>query len=158
MIKSTWKYRLVLVIMAASAGPIVATPTAAALGTAGTVSASQALALVNQERARAGCVSLRVVRKLQNPAEQQSQDQADRDSFSHDGANGSTSASRLGGLGYSRWGENVAQAQSAHAAVNFWAHSPRHRANMLNCVFTETGLALASSDSGRFYWTQTFGG
>ncbi len=125
---------------------------------ASTVSASQALTLVNQERAKAGCAYLRVVPKLQNPAEQQSQDQANRDSFGHDGANGSTVNNRLGGFGYSRWGENVAQAQSAYAAVNFWSHSPSHRANMVNCVFTETGLALASSNSGRFYWTQTFGG
>jgi uncharacterized protein YkwD len=125
---------------------------------AGTVSASQALTLVNQERAKAGCTSLRVVPKLQNPAQQQSQYQAALDRFGHDGANGSTAESRLGGFGYSRWGENVAQAQSAYAAVNFWSHSARHRANMVNCVFTETGLALASSNSGRFYWTQTFGG
>jgi uncharacterized protein YkwD len=160
MIKKAWTYRLALVvaIMAASVGPVVATPSVAVLDTADAASASQALMLVNQERTKAGCASLRVVPNLQTPAERQSQDQADRDSFGHAGANGSTANSRLSGFGYSRWGENVAQAQSAHTAVNFWSHSPRHRANMLNCVFTDTGLALASSNSGRYYWTQTFGG
>jgi hypothetical protein len=32
------------------------------------------------------------------------------------------------------------------------------RASMLNCTFTDTGLAVARSPSGRLYWTQTFGG
>jgi uncharacterized protein YkwD len=166
MIKSSWKYHLALIvpIVVTSASPIAFTPTAAAVGyitisrTDDTTPARQALMLVNQERARAGCASLWVVPKLQTPAEQQSRDQATRDRFGHDGANGSTVDSRLSELGYSRWGENVVQAQSAHAAVNFWSNSPRHRANMLNCVYKETGLALARSDSGRLYWTQTFGG
>ena len=160
MAKHTWKYRLALVvsIVAASADPLVAVPTAAAVGTDDAASASQALMLVNQKRAMAGCVSLRVVPRLQTPAEQQSWDQAARDRFGHDGADGSTVNSRLGGSGYSRWGENVAQAQSARAVVNFWSNSPRHRANMLNCVFKETGLAVTRSNSGKLYWTQTFGG
>jgi uncharacterized protein YkwD len=170
MIKNSWRYRLAIIVpivvtsAVASASPIAVTPTAAAVDyitisrTDDTAPARQALTLVNQERARAGCASLWIVPKLQAPAEQQSQDQADRDRYGHDGADGSTVNSRLSGLGYSRWGENVVQAQSAQAAVNFWSNSPSHRANMLNCVYKETGLALARSDSGRLYWTQTFGG
>jgi uncharacterized protein YkwD len=120
---------------------------------------SQALTLVNQERAKAGCASLQVVPKLQALAEKQSRDQAARDRSGSDGADGSTSNSRLSGLGYSRWGENVAwfegdQAPSAQKAVNAWAGN----ANMRNCAFKETGLAVARSNSGKFYWTQTFGG
>ncbi|MGH3773001.1 MAG: CAP domain-containing protein [Pseudonocardiaceae bacterium] len=161
MIKSVWKYRLALVVplIAVSVGPIGPIPTAAAVDyTDGAASVSQALTLINQERVRAGCASLWVVPKLRTPAERQSRDQAGRDGFGHGGANGSTVDSRLGGLGYSRWGENVAQSQSAHGAVNFWSNSSRHRANMLNCVFRETGLAVARSHSGKLYWTQAFGG
>jgi uncharacterized protein YkwD len=126
---------------------------------AGTASASQALTLINQERGKAGCASLQVVPKLQALAEQQSRDQAARDRSGSDGADGSTSNSRLSGLGYSRWGENVAwlegdQAQSAQKAVNAWAGN----AKMRNCAFKETGLAVARSNAGKFYWTQTFGG
>ncbi|HEV7450008.1 MAG TPA: CAP domain-containing protein [Pseudonocardiaceae bacterium] len=126
---------------------------------AGTASVSQALTLVNQERAKAGCASLQVVPKLQALAEKQSRDQAARDRSGSDGADGSTSNSRLSGLGYSRSGENVAwfegdQAPSAQKAVNAWAGN----ANMRNCAFKETGLAVARSNSGKFYWTQTFGG
>ncbi|MGH3722361.1 MAG: CAP domain-containing protein [Pseudonocardiaceae bacterium] len=161
MIKRTWRYRLALVVpvFVVSAGPVGATPTAAALEYAGAAaSASQALTLVNQERVRAGCASLWIAARLQTPAARQSWDQAARDGFGHDGTNGSTVDTRLSGLGYSRWGENVVQSQSAHAAVNFWSKSPRHRANMLNCVFRQTGLAVDRSNSGKLYWTQTFGG
>jgi uncharacterized protein YkwD len=162
----TWKYLVLIVpIVAGSAGPIVATPTATASirsvttpGAENTTSAGQALRLVNQERAKAGCVSLQVVSRLQAPAQRQSRDQAARDRMGHDGANGRMSNSRLGGLGYSQWAENVAQFQSAHAAVNFWATSSGHRANMLHCAFEETGLAVARSSSGKLYWTQTLGG
>lgn len=158
MIKLARRCRLALIVplVAASAGSLAATPTAAAAQDA--ASARQAVTLVNQERAKAGCAPLRVLPKLQTPAGQQSRDQAARDRFGHDGANGSTVDSRLSGLGYSQWGENVARAQSAQAAVNFWSTSPPHRANICNCAFKQTGLAVARSHSGRFYWTQTFGG
>jgi uncharacterized protein YkwD len=100
---------------------------------------------------------LQVVPKLQSPAEKQSRDQAARDRLGDDGADGSTSNSRLSGLGYSRWGENVAQFQSASVAVNSWS-TGGGGTNMRNCAFKETGLAVARSNSGKFYWTQTFGG
>lgn len=175
LIMRAWRYRLVALVVpvvAASLGPPVGSADGASLvgsadvtplvgsadGADDTASAGQALTMVNQERARAGCASLWVVPKLQTPAERQSRDQAARDGFGHDGADGSTVDSRLSGLGYSRWGENVAQSRSAHVAVSFWSSSPRHRANMLNCVFKETGLAVAQSGSGKLYWTQTFGG
>jgi uncharacterized protein YkwD len=167
-IKRTEKHlpALIVAIIAASAILIVATPAAATAvhtprsdtSAEGTASASQAFKLVNQERNKAGCASLQLVSKLQIPAERQSRDQAARDRLGHDGANGTASNSRLRGLGYSRWAENVAQFQSAQAAVNFWSTSPGHRATMRNCGFRETGLAVARSNSGRLYWTQTFGG
>ncbi|MGH3769627.1 MAG: CAP domain-containing protein [Pseudonocardiaceae bacterium] len=57
-----------------------------------------------------------------------------------------------------RWAENIAQFQSAQAAVRFWSTSPAHRSSMLNCMFNGTGLAVIRSNSGRLYWTETFGG
>jgi uncharacterized protein YkwD len=166
---------LIVPVIVASAGCLVATPTAAAathspttssrasarsvstLDTEAPAFAEQALKLVNQQRAEAGCASLPLVAKLQFPAERQSRDQAARDRLGHDGANGSTVNSRLSGLGYSRWAENVAQFPSAQAAVHFWSTSRGHRATMRNCAFRETGLAVARSNSGKFYWTETFG-
>jgi uncharacterized protein YkwD len=158
MIRSTWQRGLALIVpvIVANVGLIIVAPTAAAMDYQ--ASASQALTLVNQKRAQAGCVSLRRVPKLSAPAEQQSRDQAARNRLGHGGANGSTPRSRLSGLGYSRWAENVAQFQSAQAAVKFWSTSPGHRASMLNCAFLDTGLSVARSNAGRLYWTQTFGG
>ena len=146
---------LIVGVVSAVAGLVIAAPTAAA--TDYQTDANQALALVNQQRAKAGCAPLRVVAPLQNPADQQSSDQAARDRLGHVGANGSTSRDRLGRLGYSQWAENIAQFPSAQQAVKFWSTSHAHRASMLNCRFRDTGLAVARSHSGRLYWTQTFG-
>jgi uncharacterized protein YkwD len=158
MTSSARQYSLALIVsvMAALVELVVASPTAAAMDYQ--TSANQALALVTQQRAKAGCARLRIVASLQSPAGQQSHDQAARDRLGHVGANGSTSRDRLGGLGYSQWAENVAQFQNAQQAVNFWSTSRAHRASMLNCAFTDTGLAVGRSSSGRLYWTQTFGG
>jgi len=114
--------------------------------------------LVNDARAKAGCPPLQISTRLMGPTVQQSADQAKRDRLGHDGANGSTSNSRLSGLGYSRWGENVAQYQSAELAVAGWMNSAGHRANIQNCTFKETYLDSSTSSSGKIYWTQTFGG
>lgn len=157
MCRGTWKRGLPLLvaIIAASSGLVIAAPTAAAQVSA--TPAGQALALVNQQRVRAGCTSLRIVAQLQGPAARQSRDQAARNRMGHDGADGSMTNDRLGTAGYSHWAENVAQFQSARAAVRFWSVSRPHRASMLNCAFTDTGLAVARSRAGKLYWTETFG-
>jgi uncharacterized protein YkwD len=122
--------------------------------------ADDALALINQKRAEVGSSALQRVPKLQAPAENQAQCQADRDRGGHDGCDGSTLEDRLGGLGYSNWAENWVQTQTrdAQEAVDWWMNDPPHRDNMLNSAYTETGLAVASSSSGKYYWTQDFGG
>ncbi|MEU7811621.1 CAP domain-containing protein [Pseudonocardia sp. NPDC049154] len=118
-----------------------------------------ALKLVNEERAKAGCAPLQKVDKLQTAASRHSAEQANRDRMGHDGNNGSTIDDRLKGLGYSSWWENVAQAPDAQAVVNAWMNSPTHRSAILNCAYKETGLDSEKSDaSGKWYWTETFGG
>ncbi len=157
MIRTVRTRGLVLIVpVLVVTGLVVASPTAAARDYQ--ASANQALSLVNQKRVNAGCAALRAIQPLDIPAGQQSRDQAARDRLSHTGANGSTTTNRLGNSHYSRWAENIAQFPSAQAAVNFWSTSAAHRASMLNCGFTDTGLAVARSNSGRLYWTQTFGG
>jgi uncharacterized protein YkwD len=157
MIRSMWQRGLVVIvsIIGASSGLFIVSPAAAAMDY--DASPNRAFAMINQERAKAGCVSLRVVPQLQSPATRQSGDQAARNRIGHVGADGSTTRSRLGGLGYSQWAENVAQFQSAQAVVDFWMTSRAHRTSLLNCAFHDSGLAVARSNSGRLYWTQTFG-
>lgn len=127
--------------------------------------AQQIVNLTNQERLRAGCAPLTVNVQLTQAAQGHSQDMALRDFFSHTGSNGSSPADRINATGYrwSRWGENIAAGYSTPAAaMNAWMNSSGHRANILNCNFTEIGVGYyyLANDRGsvnyRHYWTQVF--
>ncbi|MFI2711795.1 CAP domain-containing protein [Micromonospora sp. NPDC018662] len=118
----------------------------------------QVVDLVNQERAKAGCKALGVDTKLTLAAQRHSQDQADHKTMTHDGSDGSDVGKRLDRVGYAwrAYGENVAWNQQSPAAVmDAWMNSPGHRANILNCSFTEIGVGVARSNGP--YWTQDFG-
>ncbi len=114
--------------------------------------------LVNKERAKAGCTALTIDDKLMLAAQRHSQDQADHKTMTHDGSDGSDVGDRLDRVGYAwrAYGENVAWNQQTPAAVmDAWMNSPGHRANILNCSFTEIGVGVARSNGP--YWTQDFG-
>ncbi|WP_433652372.1 CAP domain-containing protein [Micromonospora zamorensis] len=128
-------------------------------GSSGTVSAqaSEVVKLVNAERAKAGCKALSIDDKLMTAAQKHSQDQADHQKMSHTGSDGSNAGTRLDRVGYTwrTYGENVAWNQKTPAAVmDAWMNSSGHRANILNCAFTEIGVGIASSNGP--YWTQVF--
>jgi uncharacterized protein YkwD len=134
-----------------------ATPRGATSGTI-TAELQQVVDLVNQERAKAGCKALAIDDKLMLAAQRHSQDQADHQTMSHDGSDGSDVGDRLDRVGYSwrAYGENVAWNQRTPAAVmDAWMNSSGHRANILNCSFTEIGVGVARSNGP--YWTQDFG-
>ncbi|TDC58840.1 hypothetical protein E1258_20165 [Micromonospora sp. KC207] len=134
-----------------------ATPRAAAAPGV-SAQAREVVNLVNAERAKAGCGALKINDKLMAAAQAHSQDQADNRKMSHDGSDGSDVGDRLGRVGYAwrAYGENVAWNQQTPAAVmDAWMNSPGHRANILNCSFTEIGVGIASSNGP--YWTQDFG-
>ncbi|MGK5522375.1 CAP domain-containing protein, partial [Micromonospora sp. URMC 107] len=119
--------------------------------------ARQVVDLVNAERAKAGCGALGIDDKLTTAAQRHSQDQADHRNMSHTGSDGSDPGDRLDRVGYAwrTYGENVAWNQQTPAAVmDAWMNSPGHRANILNCAFTEIGVGVASSNGP--YWTQVF--
>jgi uncharacterized protein YkwD len=119
--------------------------------------AQEVVDLVNAERAKAGCKAVSIDAKLMTAAQQHSQDQADHQKMSHDGSDGSDPGTRLDRVGYTwrTYGENVAWNQKTPAAVmDAWMNSPGHRANILNCAFTEIGVGIASSNGP--YWTQDF--
>ncbi|MFV2111534.1 CAP domain-containing protein [Micromonospora sp. LOL_025] len=119
--------------------------------------AREVVDLVNAERAKAGCGAVGVDDKLTTAAQRHSQDQADHRNMSHTGSDGSNVGTRLDRVGYSwrTYGENVAWNQKTPAAVmDAWMNSPGHRANILNCAFTEIGVGVANSNGP--YWTQVF--
>lgn len=118
---------------------------------------TEVLRLVNVERAKAGCGALALNDRLAGAAQNYSDTMARTNTFSHTGADGSTMTSRITAAGYtySSAGENIARGQKDAAAVmDSWMNSPGHRANILNCGFTEIGIGLHRDG---FWWTQDFG-
>jgi uncharacterized protein YkwD len=117
------------------------------------------LAIVNNERAKAGCKALTVDGRLAAAARKHSADMVKRHYFSHTTPDGVTMAKRIDNEGY-RWstiGENIAAGQpNATEVMKAWMNSPGHRANILNCKFQQIGIGVAF-DGRRPVWTQDFG-
>ncbi|WP_329417636.1 CAP domain-containing protein [Streptomyces sp. NBC_01268] len=120
--------------------------------------ADQVVALVNAERAKAGCGPLTANATLTRAAQGHSDDMAARDFFDHTNPDGAGPGDRVTAAGYpwSTYGENIAMGQSSPEQVmESWMNSPGHRANILNCDFKEIGVGI--HDAGGPYWTQVFG-
>jgi uncharacterized protein YkwD len=128
------------------------------------------LDLINQQRASHGCGPLSLSSKLTAAAQGQSRDMAELNFFNHTNPDASraTPGQRASAAGYS-WsmvGENIAAGYAdPSAVVSGWMSSSGHRANILNCSYTETGIGYyyQANDqpfdgSGPFfhYWTQVF--
>ncbi|MGW6981908.1 CAP domain-containing protein [Streptomyces sp. NPDC054932] len=129
--------------------------TTAAPPASGSVAA--VLALVNQERAAAGCSAVSLNAKLTKAAQDHSADMASHSNMSHTGSDGSDPGARITRAGYawSTYGENVAYGYSTPEKVmEGWMNSQGHRENILNCSFKEIGIGLAQPGN---YWTQDFG-
>ena len=79
----------------------------------------------------------------------------------HGGSDGSTPASRIDASGYvwSVSAENVAAGFTAANVVEAWLKSAGHCRNIMNPVFTETGVRFVSTPRGEYssVETQTFG-
>ncbi|MEU3606841.1 CAP domain-containing protein [Streptomyces sp. NPDC035033] len=120
--------------------------------------ADQVIALVNAERAKAGCGPLTANATLTRAAQGHSDDMAARDFFDHTDPDGDGPGERVTAAGYpwSTYGENIAMGQTTPEQVmDAWMNSPGHRANILNCSFEEIGVGI-HTDGGP-YWTQVFG-
>lgn len=116
-------------------------------------------ALINRERSKAGCGSVRTDERIRTAARAHSTDMAKNNYFSHTGLDGSSFVDRLARAGYPRdaaAGENIAYGYAtAQEVVTGWMNSDGHRKNILNCSAKATGVGLAYG--GTAYWTQLFG-
>lgn len=132
------------------------TPGKASTSAADSSVAGQMLALVNQQRASAGCGALTLDSRLTAAAQAHSDDMSARGYFSHTTPEGVTFDQRIKNAGYPRpGGENIAMGSATVAqTMTLWMNSDGHRRNILNCSFTALGVGLATSG---WYWTQTFG-
>ena len=118
--------------------------------------------LTNRERTRANLTPLRRSAELSRAAELQAEQMAAAEKMAHEipGARYPTLASRLKLVGYASRssGENLAEGYASVAGLMAsWMTSPVHRANILSAKYTETGVGMARSKSGRVYSVQVFG-
>ncbi|CAL9424560.1 CAP domain-containing protein [Streptomyces sp. enrichment culture] len=133
-------------------------PDAPAASSAEAVAGARVLALVNEERARAGCSPVTASGALTDLATAFSEDMARRGFFDHTDPDGDTpwdraQAAGVNGLG----GENIARGQAdAEAVMRAWMDSPGHKANILNCDFRTLGVGVHFGPGGP-WWTQNFG-
>ncbi|MFD6886688.1 sigma-70 family RNA polymerase sigma factor [Streptomyces sp. NPDC059957] len=121
--------------------------------------AAQVIALVNSERAKAGCGPLRDDAQLRTAAQGHSDDMARRDFFAHTNPDGADPGKRTTAAGYrwSTYGENIAKGQRTAASVmDSWMKSQGHRENILNCSFKDIGVGIHQGAGGP-WWTQNFG-
>jgi uncharacterized protein YkwD len=132
-------------------------PAQVAVASADTQMESEVVALVNEQRAKAGCAPLRVDPRLVQAAEAHSSDMAERDYFDHTTPEGVTFRDRIRTAGFANPGtaENIARGQQdAKQVMAGWMASEGHRDNILNCDFSYLGVGL--HEDGMF-WTQDFG-
>lgn len=123
-------------------------------GGGGSAEESAVVALVNEERASAGCDPVSPDSQLAKASQDHSADMASRDYMAHDTPEGVGPGERAEEAGYTAWGgENVAAGHpTPEAVMQGWMDSPGHRANILNCDFTAIGVGETDR-----YWAQNFG-
>ena len=119
----------------------------------------QACDRVNAHRASLGLARLTLDNRISRVARRHSASMAQGGAFSHRGfKQRATAIGRF--MPYWTVAENLAynygNADPAARAFTSWLTSPKHRQTMEDPRFTHTGLAVAKSPSGRFYFTQLF--
>ncbi|MET7986916.1 sigma-70 family RNA polymerase sigma factor [Streptomyces sp. NPDC005281] len=144
---------------ASSAAPARRASGVAQAQSAPTTTVAQVVALVNKERAAAGCGPVTEDPQLEDAAQAHSDDMAARDFFDHTNPDGVDPGKRITAAGYrwSTYGENIAMGQQTPQSVmDSWMNSPGHRANILNCSFKNIGVGVHKGSGGP-WWTQDFG-
>ena len=114
---------------------------------------------VNAHRASLGLTQLTLDNRISRVARRHSASMAQGGAFSHQGfKQRATAIGRF--MPYRTVAENLAynygNADPAARAFNSWLNSPKHRQAMEDSRFTHTGLAVAKSSNGRYYFTQLF--
>lgn len=120
---------------------------------------NEVIKLVNAERSKRGLQTLSANWELCRVARYKSQDMINKNYFSHTSPTYGSPFNMMEtfGIKFSAAGENIAMGQrNAAEVMNSWMNSPGHRSNILSPTYTEIGVGLAKSSSGRYYWTQMF--
>lgn len=119
----------------------------------------EVLALVNQERSKAGLKPLQMDWELQRVARTKSCDMANKGYFSHQSPTYGSPFDMMKqfGVNFKSAGENIASGQrSASEVMQSWMNSSGHRANILNTSYTHIGVGYCKGGQMGTYWTQQF--
>jgi uncharacterized protein YkwD len=122
---------------------------------------TEVIRLVNVERDKAGCGSVRLNTKLRSAMRLHVQELGTHGDLyiSHVSDDGRDFVARARAQGYNDpGGENVARGQRDAADVmTSWMNSDGHRANILNCDFRALGVGAVKGVDGTIVWGQLFG-
>jgi uncharacterized protein YkwD len=117
---------------------------------------------VNELRNKDGLLPLTRNAKLDAAAQKHAENMAKHDKYAHE-LDGKRCKDRVLLEGYeaSVVAENVAQApvgsnKTAASIVQAWRYSPGHYKNIMLDFMTETGVGVAKSKSGKWYYCQVF--
>lgn len=123
----------------------------------------EAFQLINERRRSAGLAELVWSDEVARVARIHSDSMAANGFFGHAGTDGKMVDDRADAIGLKRWraiGENIAfnigYGKPVEIAVEKWMLSPGHKANLLNPRWRETGIGIAVTAEGKFYFTQVF--
>ena len=123
----------------------------------------QVFELINKKRAEFGLKPLIWNDDVAKIARIHSEEMANYKYFDHAGHDGSMVNNRADAIGLSKWrsiGENIAYnrgfANPLEFAVEGWMKSPAHRENILNNRWQESGIGIAITADGIYYFTQVF--
>jgi uncharacterized protein YkwD len=126
--------------------------------------------LINRDRAdqtyssetRGRAPALQWDDRLAAVARMHSEEMAKNGYFSHEGADGSSPASRvsMAGIKWRSTGENIANCEGVSEAESLFMNEPKfqqnHRWNILNVNYTRVGVGVARGQDGSLYVTQEF--
>lgn len=119
--------------------------------------------LINEKRVRLGLSLLEWSDDVAKMARLHSENMANFKFFSHTDLNGLMVNDRADALGIKKWrsiGENIAYNRGyknpAASAVEKWMQSPAHRDNLLSNRWKESGIGIAVTEDGTYYFTEVF--
>ena len=119
--------------------------------------------LINEQRAENGLSELDWSDEVAEIARLHSENMANFSFFSHTDLDGLMVNDRADLLGIKKWraiGENIAfnhgYKNPAESAVQRWMQSPTHRENLLNNRWRESGIGIAVTEDGTYYFTEVF--
>ncbi len=123
----------------------------------------RAFELINRQRTTSGLEELVWSDDAARIARLHSENMANYNFFSHTGVDGSMVNDRADSFGVKKWraiGENIAYNQGFENPVEFaverWMKSPKHRDNLLNSRWKESGIGIAVTANGTYYFTEVF--